>query len=248
MILRATGLRCRYGDVVALDGLDLSAGAGEIVGLLGPNGAGKSTTFRLLAGLELPTEGSVELGGRDVTRWPLHRRARAGLGYLPQGPSVLPRLTAADNVAIALEARGRRRGDAHPLLAAAGLGQLSDRRAGTLSGGERRRVEIVRALALEPAVLLLDEPFSGVDPVHVDALQAAIRGVRDRGVAVVLTDHAVREALPLCDRALLLDAGRVLVEGPPAAIAADPLARSRYLGANLASDLVKGLSGRVDGL
>ncbi|MBW2253682.1 MAG: ATP-binding cassette domain-containing protein [Deltaproteobacteria bacterium] len=230
MILEARGLSRRYGRVWALDQLGLAVARGEIVGLLGPNGAGKSTAFRLLAGLEAPDRGGVYLDGVDVTRWPLHRRANAGLAYLPQHPSVLPRLTAAENVGIALGARGRDPSGARRLLEGAGLETVADRASGRLSGGERRRVEIVRCLALQPRVLLLDEPFAGVDPIHVEALQGQIRAAAASGCAVLLTDHAVREALRACDRATLLDEGVVQMAGTPAEIVGERTARARYLG------------------
>ena len=233
--LEASGLARRYGNVAAVGGVDLEVAPGEVVGLLGPNGAGKSTTFRLLAGLERPDAGWVRLGGTDVTRWPLHRRARAGLGYLPQHPSVLPRLTAGENVALALRG-GERIERARKLLREAGLGDLVDRRAGSLSGGERRRTEVVRCLGLGPKVMLLDEPFAGVDPAHVRGLQEMIRGLAGEGVGVLLTDHAVHAALRTCDRAYLLDSGVVRVAGSPATVANDPFARERYLGEDFRLD------------
>jgi len=230
MILEARGLSRRYGRVWALDGLDLEVARGEIVGLLGPNGAGKSTAFRLLAGLEPPDGGTVILDGVDVTRWPLHRRVIAGLAYLPQHPSVLPRLSAVENVCVALASRSRDPSGARRLLEDAGLAKVADRASGRLSGGERRRVEIVRCLALEPRVLLLDEPFAGVDPIHVEVLQGQIRAAASSGCAVVLTDHAVREALRACDRATLVDGGVAQMAGTPAEIVGEGTARARYLG------------------
>ena len=224
------GLVRRYGSVTAVGGVDLDVGAGEVVGLLGPNGAGKSTAFRLLAGLEQPDAGTVRLGGQDVTGWPLHRRARNGLGYLPQHPSVLPRVSAVENVRIALRAVGGRLSDARRLLEEAGLGDRADNPAGSLSGGERRRLEVVRCLALKPTVVLMDEPFAGVDPAHVRALQDQIRGLAVAGIGVLLTDHAVREALGTCDRATLIDGGVVQVSGTPQVVARDPVALERYLG------------------
>jgi lipopolysaccharide export system ATP-binding protein len=209
--------------------VDLEVAAGEILGVLGPNGAGKSTLFRLLAGAEAPDAGRVLLDGTDVTGWPLHRRARAGLAWLPQGASVLPRATTRENLALALHAAGRG-SEIVARLEVAGLAELADRPAGTLSGGERRRLEIARALALEPRAVLLDEPFAGVDPRHVADLSARVRAMAAEGRAVVLTDHAVREALAVCNRAILLDAGIVQAHGTAAELARDPRARDRYLG------------------
>ncbi len=239
-ILAGHGLVRRFGQVTAVAGVDITIGAGEVVGLLGPNGAGKSTTFKLLAGLERPDQGRIELAGVDVTAWPLHRRARAGLGYLPQHASVLPRLSARDNVRVALEAVGRPGKDADELLEEAGLGRLADRPAGALSGGERRRLEVARCLALRPRVVLMDEPFAGVDPAHVRSLQASIRGLAGAGLGVLLTDHAVREALPTCDRAYVLDGGALQVSGSPEQVAADPRARQRYLGVDFRLDAGRG--------
>ena len=219
-----------------MNGVDLNVESGEVVGLLGPNGAGKSTTFRLLAGLERLDAGRVEIGGVDVSRWPLHRRTRAGLAYLPQNPSVIPGLTARDNIVMTLMGMGRSPSLADPLLVDAGLGDLAHRAAATLSGGERRRLEIVRCLAVNPKVVLLDEPFAGVDPAHVRALQSAIRELAKRGLGVLLTDHAVLEAMRTIDRAYLIDQGVVQVSGVPGEVAADPRARERYLGVDFALD------------
>jgi lipopolysaccharide export system ATP-binding protein len=228
VILEARGLVRRYGSA-GIAGVDLAVEAGEILGVLGPNGAGKSTLFRLLSGAEAPDAGQVLLAGADVTGWPLHRRARAGLAWLPQGPSVLPRLTVRENLALALAAVGRT-AELAERLAGSDLVALAGRKAGQLSGGERRRLEIARALALSPRAVLLDEPFAGVDPRHVADLSARIRQMAADGRAVVLTDHAVREALAVCDRAILLDGGVVQAEGTAESLAKDPRARSRYLG------------------
>ncbi len=226
--LTAERLVRNYGGA-GVGGVDLAVHRGEVLGVLGPNGAGKSTLFRLLAGAEAPDSGRVTLGGVDVTGWPLHRRARAGLAWLPQGSSVLPRLTVRDNLGIALSAVGRV-GELDERLAAADLASLSERRAGDLSGGERRRLELARALALSPQVVLLDEPFAGVDPRHVADLSRRIGALAAEGLAVILTDHAVREALAVCHRAILLDGGVVQVAGTASAVASDPRARARYLG------------------
>ncbi len=229
-LLEANDLRVRLGgrDVVA--GVDLVVRAGEVVGLLGPNGAGKTTCFRVLAGLLSAQSGTVRLAGRLLDGLPLWRRAQAGLGYLPQRPSVFRDLSVRDNVRLAEEGRG---GPSlvPDLLAELGLATLADARAGSLSGGERRRLEIARCLATRPTLVLLDEPFAGVDPVAVEGLQARVRALaRERGISVLVTDHAVHATLPICDRAVILDGGRVLAEGAPADVAARPAVRARYLG------------------
>ncbi len=228
-LLEGRGLGKRYGVVEALRGVDIQVGPGQVVGLIGPNGAGKSTAFRLLAGTEAPDSGTVWLRGDDVTLWPLHRRARGGIAYLPQHPSVLPRLTALQNLQIAEDANpgGPR---AMELLADAGLSDLAGRRAGHLSGGERRRLEIARARAIRPAVMLLDEPFSGVDPAHVTDLSVGIRAMADEGLGVLLTDHAARAALRVCDWVYLLDSGIITLSGTSSDISASSVARDRYLG------------------
>lgn len=223
-------LWARFGAVQAVAGVSVAVAAGEIVGVLGPNGAGKSSLFRLLAGLSVPDRGLVRLGAVDVTSWPLWKRARAGLGYLPQQPSLLGTLTVRENVAVAVDSVGGPDSRVDSLLADEELSALADRPARFLSGGERRRVEITRCLALAPKVLLLDEPFAGVDPAHVDALRQRIQRLAAGGLAIVLTDHQVHEALPLCTRAVVLEAGCVLRAGLPEEIAADSLVQERYLG------------------
>lgn len=228
--LLARGLTRAYRGRRVLDGLDVFVAPGEVVGLLGPNGAGKTTCFRLLVGLERADHGTVHLDGRPLDGLALWQRVRAGLGYLPQEASAFRRLSVEDNLRVALEARRADPGEAARLLDQAGLSHLARARAGTLSGGERRRLELARCLAGAPRVLLLDEPFAGVDPVAVADLQRRIRALARAGIGVLLTDHAVREALGICDRAILLDGGRIMVAGRPEEVAADPLARARYLG------------------
>jgi lipopolysaccharide export system ATP-binding protein len=210
--------------------VDLDVAPGRVVGLLGPNGAGKTTCFKMITGLLRPDSGTVTLDGVDLGRLPLHRRVQRGLGYLPQEPSVFRALTVRDNVGAALEAKGRPASEAMSHLEALGLLALADAPAGKLSGGERRRLEIARCLALEPTVLLLDEPFAGVDPVGVQDLQERIGRLATRGLGILLTDHAVREALGICDEAIILDAGTAMARGTPAEVAADAGVRARYLG------------------
>lgn len=218
-----------------MDGVDLAVSPGTIVGLLGPNGAGKTTCFRILAGLDPGGEGEVRLDGRALSGLPLWRRVRLGLGYLPQEASVFRGLSVADNLAVPLHELGRL-DEVGPRLAEAGLSGLADHLAGTLSGGERRRLELARCLASRPSVLLLDEPFSGVDPVAVADLQRRIRALAEGGIGVLLTDHAVREALNICTTVLLLDAGRVIVAGTPEEVANNAHARARYLGPDFRLD------------
>lgn len=235
-LLTAADLWKKHGTVQAVAGVSFDAHPGVILGILGPNGAGKSSLFRLLAGLDAPDRGRVNLGGVDVTRWPLHRRARAGLAYLPQHASLLPMLTVRENVGIAVGSVGGPPDRIDALLVAEDLVALADRPARFLSGGERRRAEIARCLGLSPTVVLLDEPFAGVDPAHVASLRARIRALADAGSAVILTDHNVREALPTCHRAIVLDGGSVQRTGTPEEIAADPTVRARYLGAGFRLD------------
>ncbi len=229
-LLQATGLRKSFAGRPVVDGVDLTVSAGEIVGLLGPNGAGKTTVFRMLAGLLAPDGGRVILGERDITGLPLHARARLGLGYLPQQPTVFVGLSVRANVELVLEARGRPRSAADGLLAEAGLEHLARAAAETLSGGERRRLEIARCLAGEHRLVLLDEPFAGVDPVAVQDLQRRVRDLAERGLGLLLTDHAVREALGICDRVLVIDGGVAVCAGTPEHVAADPRVQARYLG------------------
>ncbi len=234
--LVAIGLTRSFGGRRVVDGVDLAVGPGEVVGLLGPNGAGKTTSFKMIAGLERADAGTVALDGGRLDGLPLWRRVRAGLGYLPQEPTIFRKLTVRDNLAVAPGA-GRDRAHLDALLERAGLSALGDQPAGRLSGGERRRLEIARCLAARPRVLMLDEPFAGVDPVAVAALQARIRGLAAEGLGLLVTDHAVRETLGICDRAVILDQGRVMAEGSPAQVAADPHVRARYLGEGFRLDL-----------
>ena len=224
-VLAGHELGKRLGRRTIVEGVSVAVAAGEVVGLVGPNGAGKTTSLRMLSGVLAPDHGRVELAGVDVTRRSLSARARRGLGYLPQEPTVFRALTATDNVLAYLEAARVPRGDrarrAAALLEDVGLSSRAGSRADTLSGGERRRLELARALALGPRVLLCDEPFAGIDRPSAEALAALLHGLaRAQGVGVLLCDHAVEVARPICDRAILLDEGHVKAEGTPGAVAA----------------------------
>lgn len=228
--LVATGLSRRFGGRFAVRRVDLQVRPGEVIGLLGPNGAGKTTVFRMIVGALQPDSGSVWLDGVALSGLPLWRRVRLGLGYLPQQPTGFRRLSVADNLRIPILARGGSDALVEQGLKEAGLLDRAQTRFGALSGGERRRLEIARSLAGAPRVLLLDEPFAGVDPVGVEDLQGRIRDLASRGLGVLVTDHAVRETLMICDKALILDSGEVIAQGTPRAVAADARVRSRYLG------------------
>ena len=234
--LAAEGLCRRFGrrDVVRDVAVDLSPG--EVVGLLGPNGAGKTTIFRMLSGALRATEGRVGLNGTDITSWPLFRRARMGLIYLPQEVSVFRRLSVSQNIEAVLETverdRAVRKDRLEALLSELGLSERATQRAGALSGGERRRLEITRALVLEPSFMLLDEPLAGVDPIAVEDIQQIISDLKARGIGIMITDHNVRETLSVCDRAYILNDGSVLKSGSPEEIVADARVREVYLGEN----------------
>jgi lipopolysaccharide export system ATP-binding protein len=232
--LEAKGLVKRYGHREVVREVDLSLGQGEVVGLLGPNGAGKTTTFYMLVGIVKPNGGEVYLDGRSITPLPLHERARLGLSYLPQESSVFRKLTVRENLDVILEhmepdgeARKKRATD---LLTELGIERLAGQKAMHLSGGERRRLEIARALLLSPKFMLLDEPFAGIDPLAVDDIQGIVRGLREKGIGVLISDHNVRETLNICDRASLVFEGSVILEGSPDEIVADARARQVYLG------------------
>lgn len=217
-----------------VDGVSLSISPGEIVGLLGPNGAGKTTTFYMIVGLVEPAEGEVLLGDRDITDQPMYRRARMGVAYLPQEPSAFKRLTAEDNIWLVLESLGIDSGAASErvgeLLEEFGLWDRRAQRAETLSGGERRRLEIARALAIDPTFILLDEPFAGIDPIAVLDLQRIIRHLKSLGIGVLITDHNVRETLKITDRAYIIKDGKIFAAGPPQELADNPNVRRIYLG------------------
>ena len=233
--LVATDLVKRYRTRTVVDGVSLRVAEREVVGLLGPNGAGKTTCFYMIAGLTGCQGGRIRLNGRDLTGQPMHVRARAGLGYLPQEPSVFRKLTVAQNILAILEMRpdldrNARQQRLDALLHELHIGHLADQAGISLSGGERRRVEIARALATDPRFILLDEPFAGVDPISVLDIQRLVGHLRDRGIGVLITDHNVRETLGICDRAYILAEGRVIAEGAPAAVAENARVRDVYLG------------------
>jgi lipopolysaccharide export system ATP-binding protein len=232
--LVAEGLVRYYGKWRVVQGVSLNVRRGEVVGLLGPNGAGKSTTFHMIVGLLRPHEGSIRLDGRDLTREPVYRRARLGLGYLSQEPSIFRRLTVRENVMAVLETMkmtpAEREKRLEELLADLNLTHLADRHAHKLSGGERRRVEITRALSRQPSFLLLDEPFVGIDPIAVEEIQEIIGRLRARGLGLLITDHNVRITLNTTDRSYIMFDGRIQLSGSPQELAENPLARQYYLG------------------
>ena len=240
-ILEAKELVKRYGGRTVVDRVSFGIGSAEIVGLLGRNGAGKTTSFRITVGMIKPDGGRVFLHGRDVSDLPMYKRAQLGLGYLSQEPSVFTRLTVQENLLAILETMPltsrQRKQKAAELLEQFGLTACKDQEARTLSGGERRKLEIARALVTNPTVILLDEPFSGVDPITVENLQAEILRLRkERGISILLTDHNVRDTLRVTDRSYIIHEGKVLREGTPADLVSDPLVRSVYLGRTFRGD------------
>ena len=223
-----------YNGRPVVDGVDLSVKRGEIVGLLGPNGAGKTTSFAMMVGYVKPDGGRILLDGRDITDVPMYQRARFGIGYLAQEPSIFRKLTVEQNILAVLETldlpRTERRHRLDILLNELGITHLARQRAFTLSGGEKRRLEITRALVTDPKFILLDEPFSGIDPITVFEAQEIIRELRKRGLGILLTDHNVRETLEITDRAYIMAEGRVLIDGDANKLITDPRAREIYLG------------------
>ena len=217
-----------------VDGVRLHVETGEVVGLLGPNGAGKTTTFYMIVGFIKPAAGRVYLDDEDISRLPMYKRARRGIGYLPQEASIFRRMTVEDNVRAILEtmpfSKSEREDRCDELLEELGVSHIRKSRGFQLSGGERRRVEIARALATEPAFILLDEPFAGIDPIAVQDIQTIVEGLKDRGLGVLITDHNVHETLSITDRAYILHEGRIAVSGTPEEIVADEDARRIYLG------------------
>lgn len=225
-----------YGKREVVRGVDLTIHSGEVVGLLGPNGAGKTTTFYMIMGLVPPTSGTISMDGKEITRMPMFKRARHGIGYLPQEPSIFSKLTVKDNILAVLQTMKLSKKEMQSRLeyhlADISLTHLADQRAYTLSGGERRRLEITRALVNQPKFLLMDEPFSGVDPINVQEVQKIIANLKERGIGVLITDHNVRETLSIVDRAYLLYDGRILAEGTKDFLIDDPDTRKHYLGEN----------------
>ncbi len=234
-MLAAEQLAKRYRGRAVVHGVSLSVERGQIVGLLGPNGAGKTTCFYMVVGLVASDAGRIRLDDHDITRVNMHRRAQLGLGYLPQEASIFRRLSVRDNILAILELRrdldrSGRLTELEHLLGELNVEHLADQMGASLSGGERRRVEIARALAANPRFMLLDEPFAGVDPISVGEIQRIVRHLKDRNLGILITDHNVRETLGICDSAYIISEGRVLTQGPPAAILTDENVRNVYLG------------------
>jgi lipopolysaccharide export system ATP-binding protein len=239
-ILRTFDLTKSYGGRTVVRGINLEVSSGEVVGLLGPNGAGKTTTFYMTVGLVAPDSGRVELNGVDVTDDPMYVRARKGIGYLPQEASIFRGLTVEQNILAILEtmhlSAAERRARTQELLAELGLTPLANSMAFTLSGGERRRAEITRALVMQPKFILLDEPFAGIDPIAVTDIQKIIFHLRERGIGVLITDHNVRETLRITDRAYIVHGGAIFRSGTPDSLAADEEVRRIYLGTEFRLD------------
>jgi lipopolysaccharide export system ATP-binding protein len=236
MSLIAEGLIKSYGGRRVVDGVSVCVNRGEIVGLLGPDGAGKTTSFYMMVGLIKAEGGTVKLDGDDLAHLPMHARCRRGLGYLAQEPSVFRKLTVRENLLLILELQGlsvaRRRERSDELMAKLGLSHLADRQGILLSGGERRRVEIARSLCTDPSFILLDEPFTGVDPIAIDEIQAIISDLKNDDIGILITDHNVRETLGITNRAYIIFEGQIRVEGSSVEIPNDPLARKYHLGEN----------------
>ncbi len=233
--LSAAGLVKRFRGRAVVDGVDLEVREGEVVGLLGPNGAGKTSCFYMIVGLLPVDDGRVAIGDRDITDLPMHRRARLGLGYLAQEPSIFRRLSVAENLLAVLELLpglddGERRGRSEQLMHEFGIRHLADNAAISLSGGERRRLEIARTLAVEPKFILLDEPFAGVDPISVVDIQRIVSQLAERGIGILVTDHNVRETLGICRHAYIISDGRLLATGTPEEILSNQSVREVYLG------------------
>jgi lipopolysaccharide export system ATP-binding protein len=234
MILKTAGLKKTYHGKQVVNGVSLEVKSGEIVGLLGPNGAGKTTTFFMIVGIIKPDSGSVFIDDQDISQLPIHRRARLGIQYLPQEPSVFRKLTVAENILAILQTldldKAARMVKLSELLKELKISHLANNKAYSLSGGERRRVEITRALVTAPHFILLDEPFAGIDPLAVNDIQAIIQNLKKKKLGILISDHNVRETLGVCDRAYILNEGLVLEEGTPERIVSSDLAKKIYLG------------------
>lgn len=234
MTLSATGLEKSFGKAHVIKGLSLACNQGEIIGLLGPNGAGKTTTFYMIVGLIRPDKGKVYLGKEEITGMDLAGRAMRGIGYLPQEPSVFRGLSVEDNISVPLEARRLKRTERSEqldeIISNFGLGQVRKNKGVSLSGGERRRVEIARAMALKPLYMLLDEPFAGIDPITVKDIQEMIVNLKKLGIGVIITDHNVKETLKICDRAYIIHQGLVIEEGTPEQVVANDQVKKIYVG------------------
>ena len=236
VLLQTKGLKKVYDGRAVVNGVDIEVRKGEIVGLLGPNGAGKTTSFYMIVGLVQPNAGQVFFDGKDTTNEPMYKRARLGMGYLPQEESIFRKLSVRDNILAVMETQDytdkERHQQCQQLLEKFGIDHVADNLALTLSGGEKRRLTIARSLVTEPKLIMLDEPFSGVDPLAVEDIQKIIIMLRNVGLAILITDHNVRETLSIVDRAYLIHEGRVLLHGTRDEIINDPIARERYLGEN----------------
>ena len=236
VVLRTEGLIKRYGKRTVVNDVSFDVRQGEIVGLLGPNGAGKTTSFYMTTGLIVPNGGHIYLGYEDVTKYPVYRRARAGIGYLAQEPSVFRKMSVEDNILSVLEMTGKPRDyqleKLEELIKEFRLGKVRKNMGDQLSGGERRRTEIARCLAIEPKFIMLDEPFAGVDPIAVEDIQHIVWQLKYRNIGILITDHNVHETLNITDRAYLLFEGRILFQGKPEELAANPIVKEKYLGSN----------------
>jgi lipopolysaccharide export system ATP-binding protein len=239
-ILSTHNLQKTFKGRTVVKDVSLELCCGEVVGLLGANGAGKTTSFSMVVGLLRPSKGTIMFNGQDVTTFPMYKRAQAGMAYLAQEPSVFRDLTSRQNISAVLEYRSMTKAEREhrtdELLDELAIQQIADSKAYTLSGGERRRVEIARALATDPKVFLLDEPFAGIDPIAVADLQVTVATLKEKGIGVLITDHNVRETLAICDHAYILNDGNILTQGTPQAIAEDPIARKTYLGERFKMD------------